>query len=283
MHPEGSRVFKDWVVPAPLIDRPPPESVPHDETVDSLSGGTWIYQLKEGHRFSTDDLLVAWFGTTNAGRTERALDLGSGIGTVAQIVAWRWPRTTVTAIEAQERSVELFRKSIALNRTGGQIEIREGDFREPGLFSEGETFGAVFGSPPYWPETDGVVSEHPQKRACRFEVRGGVEAYCETAARVLSPAGHFFLVFPTAQNERVIGGAENAGLRCIRHRAVELKAGEPPLLTLYQFQRVRDLPERYLTPLGRGGFAEPALRIRDEAGRITLEYMNVKGSIGFPP
>src|SRR5918997_841904 len=113
----GSRVelkvlFKGWAVPGPV---PPGASqsidVPAAETLDAISGHYRIFQLRKGHRFSTDDVLTAWYGTTWASSARRVLDLGSGIGSVAMIAAWRLPRARVVAIEAQEESVRLARKS----------------------------------------------------------------------------------------------------------------------------------------------------------------------------
>ena len=41
-----------------------------------------IYQLKRGHRFSSDDLLTAWMATEVAPDAMLQLDLGAGIGSV---------------------------------------------------------------------------------------------------------------------------------------------------------------------------------------------------------
>jgi len=52
--------FKGWAKPGPV---PPgalsPPVVPDDETLDAISGHFRIFQLKAGHRFSTDDVLTA--------------------------------------------------------------------------------------------------------------------------------------------------------------------------------------------------------------------------------
>jgi len=34
--------------------------VPDDESLDAISGHFRLFQLKRGHRFSTDDVLTAW-------------------------------------------------------------------------------------------------------------------------------------------------------------------------------------------------------------------------------
>ena len=39
-----------------------------------------MFQLRDGHRFSTDDILTAWYGTSWCPTAQTGLDLGSGIG-----------------------------------------------------------------------------------------------------------------------------------------------------------------------------------------------------------
>ena len=51
-----------------------------NETLDSVGGHFRLFQLKDGHRFSTDDVLTAWYGTTWCPSARTALDLGSGAG-----------------------------------------------------------------------------------------------------------------------------------------------------------------------------------------------------------
>jgi hypothetical protein len=48
------------------------------ETFDAISGHFRIFQLEAGHRFSTDDVLTAWYGTSWAPSASRVLDLGRG-------------------------------------------------------------------------------------------------------------------------------------------------------------------------------------------------------------
>lgn len=274
-------IYKGFKKPKPHIQRPLDSEINESETCDALSGGTWIYQLKKGHRYSTDDLLVAWYGSTHSGRVEKVLDLGSGIGSVAQVVAWRFPFATFTTIEAQTVSYELSQKSVQLNGYAPRFRQILGDIRDDSLLQPSEKFDLILGSPPYWPETDGVVSEHPQKRACRFEVRGGVEAYCEAASKRLDLAGSFFIVFPTIQEKRTLQAAKDHQLQCVRRKRIILKEGEDSLLSLYHFQKKDDLEATFVESLGEEGFLETPLMIRNQKGEITLEYSLVKRSIGF--
>ena len=274
--------FKGWAKPGPV----PPGlvdglTIASDETLDAISGHFRLFQLREGHRFSTDDILTAWYGTAWCPTARTALDLGSGIGTVGMIVAWRLPGARLVTVEAQSQSVALARKSARFNGVGERYEIREGDFREAGVLREGELFDLVTGSPPYFPPGSGIESEHPQKLACRFELRGTVADYCAAAAKHLAPGGFFACVFPyePAQLTRVESGAREAGLVIVRRRPVVFREGEPPLVGLFGMMRAGDLPEWF-----RGQtWTEPELIIRTREGKIHPEYSALKLAIGFPP
>jgi tRNA1(Val) A37 N6-methylase TrmN6 len=274
--------FKGWSKPGPLPAGTAASGPPAPgETLDAISGHFRLFQLSDGHRFSTDDILTAWYGTTWCPSARTALDLGSGIGTVGMIVAWRLAGARLVTVEAQADSVALARRSARFNGVEDRYEIRQGDLRDPAVLRADETFDLITGSPPYFPTGTGVESLHPQKLACRFELRGTVADYCATAARHLAPGGFFACVFPTdpAQSARVESGAREAGLVVVRRRPVVFREGDPPLVGLFGMMRAVDLPVWF-----RGQtWVEPDLVIRARDGKIHPEYSAVKLSIGFPP
>jgi tRNA1Val (adenine37-N6)-methyltransferase len=266
--------------PAGTVPGAPLVVEPH-ETLDAISGHFRLFQLRNGHRFSTDDILTAWYGTSWCPTARTALDLGSGIGTVGMICAWRLPGAKVVTVEAQSESVVLARKSAIYNGLTNRYEIREGDFREAGILRAGETFDLITGSPPYFPQGAGIESDHPQKLACRFELRGTVADYCSMAAKHLAPGGFFACVFPhePAQLARVNAAAKNSGLVIVRKRPVVFREGDPALVGLFGMMRAEDLPEWFRSQT----WTEPDLTIRTRDGQIHPEYSAVKLAIGFPP
>lgn len=275
--------FKGWakpgLIPPGLAASGPVES---HETLDAISGRFRLFQLRDGHRFSTDDILTAWYGTSWCPTAQTALDLGSGIGSVGMICAWRLPGARFVTVEAQAESVALAKKSARYNGLTERYEIREGDFREPGILRADVKFDLITGSPPYFPLDAGIKSEHPQKVACRFESRGTVADYCTAAAKHLAPGGFFACVFqiePVSQLTRVQAAAKAAGLTIVRQRPVIFREGEPPLIGLFGMMRAEDLPEWF-----RGQtWTEPPLTIRTRDGKIHPEYSAVKLSFGFSP
>jgi tRNA1(Val) A37 N6-methylase TrmN6 len=272
--------FRGWAKPGPL---PPGDGagvhVSPDETLDAISGHFRIFQLRAGHRFSTDDVLTAWYGTSWCPSASRVLDLGSGIGSVGMMAAWRLPGATLVTVEAQADSVALARRSAGYNGLEPRYDIRHGDFRDAGVLGGNEAFDLVLGSPPYFPRGTGVEGEHPQKVACRFELRGDIADYARVAALHLAPGGVFACVFPEDQRGRVEKAAADASLVIVRRRPVVFREGEPPLIGLFAMMRTIDLPPT----LHETTWVEPPLIIRTTSGSIHAEYAAVKLSIGFPP
>jgi len=280
----ASPYFKNWAKPGPWISPPnEPDLQPtSDETLDALCGHYRIFQLSRGHRYSTDDLLTAWYGTSWCPSARTALDLGSGIGSVGMCAAWRLQGVQMVTVEAQEISVQLARKSVRLNGLENRYEIRQGDFRDPTIIAKDEKFDLILGSPPYFPLDAGVHGNHPQKIACRFEVRGTIADYCNIASEHLNWGGLFACVFPInpdAQAKRVINGAQDAGLTIIRQRPIILKEGDPPLLSVFAMTRSDHLPESFRNQT----WQEPPLIIRTLSGVLHPEYSTVLLSMGLPP
>lgn len=266
--------YRGWARPGPF----PPGGVEPEagETLNYISGHFRIFQYEDGHRFSTDDVLTAWYGTQWAPRVDRAADLGSGIGSVALVVAWRLPGAALVTVEAQAISVRLARKSVRYNGLEMRVDVREGDLRDDALFAHDAPFDLVTGSPPYFPPGTAVEAAHPQAVPARIEVRGTVADYAHAAARILAPGGLFAFVFPFAQRERA-EAALRAHELVLRRRDVVFKEGEAPMISLFAAARVADLPP------GRTAFIEPPLTIRRADGSMDPEYAMVRLSFGFPP
>jgi tRNA1(Val) A37 N6-methylase TrmN6 len=269
--------FKGWRRPGPIP--PGGVEVEEGETLDYIAGHFRIFQYVKGHRFSTDDVLTAWYGTQWAPRVERAADLGSGIGSVAMFAAWRLPAARFVTVEAQEMSVRLARKSVRYNGLESRFTLYHGDLRDPDLLRDEPPFDLVLGSPPYFPLGTAVEAEHPQAVPARIEVRGTVADYAKTAARILAPGGVFAFVFPAGQSARAEEALVASGLSLVRRRDVVFKEGEPPLIALFAAMRAEDLPE---SMRGRA-FIEPPLTIRTREGATDPEYAAVRLGFGFPP
>jgi tRNA1(Val) A37 N6-methylase TrmN6 len=272
---DGDLSYRGWRRPGPV---PPGGIEPEDgETLDFICGNFRIFQYAKGHRYSTDDVLTAWYGTTCAPRVGRAADLGSGIGSVALIVAWRLPGATFCTVEAQEISLRLARKTVRFNGLESRFTLRHGDLRDESILAGEAPFDLVTGSPPYFPPGTATAAGHEQAVPARIEVRGAVHDYARAAARILAAGGVFAFVFPTLQLDRALAAIDEASLKLVRRRDIVFREGDTPLITLFAASRAQDLPPTY------EAFVEPPLTIRRRDGGVDAEYSAIRLSFGFPP
>lgn len=289
MTDEGSSDrYRGWTRPGPV----PPGGVALEEgeTLDWLVGHWRIFQLERGHRFSTDDVLCAWYATSWAPRVERYCDLGSGIGSVALSVAWRLPGARVVTVEAQQVSLGLATRSVLYNGAQSRFTLLHGDLRELAVQQAARDasgdlrgFDLVTGSPPYWPVGTALPAQHPQAVPARLEVRGDIGDYARAAAALLAPGGVFVCVYQASQDARARRALADAGLVLVRTRGVLFKEGVPleeSGITLYLAMRRQDLP-RYFD--GERPVVEPPLCVRTKEGATHPEIAAVRLSYGFPP
>ncbi|MBI5501057.1 MAG: methyltransferase [Deltaproteobacteria bacterium] len=299
---------RDWIVPGPAPCTPAdrPEVWPREgEDLCFLAGDWRILQRVDGHRWSLDDLVTAWWaarvfnssrtlrpgsgarseprpegrgseggGARCVGHEHRVVDLGCGIGTVMLLLAWRLPAARVAGVEAQGVSVELARRSILFNGVEDRCTVLEGDFRECSSRAGLGPADLVTGTPPYLPRGSGTESSRPQSGPCHFEHRGGVEEYVRVAAELLAGGGVFVGCAAARQRPRVEASAADAGLAVESWREVVPREGKAPLFAVYAVRR-RVAPGVCVCP--------PPLVVRDRAGCWTAEFASLREEMGLPP
>lgn len=239
-----------------------------DETLDRLAGDWQIFQLRKGHRFSTDDLMTAWTAAGALPDARRVLDLGAGIGSVGLLALWRLGApAALRSVEVQEVSWRLAKKTIAHNGLEDRVDARRGDLRELRLDPEEARYDLICGSPPYIPPDRGVQSPHPQKAAARIELHGDIFDYCRAAARALAPSGRFCFCHAAA-DPRPESAVVAAGLVVRARRDVRFRWDQPPLIALFECAWSGTRSDH------------PLFSIRGEDGQWTEEYLAMRRDMG---
>jgi tRNA1(Val) A37 N6-methylase TrmN6 len=205
-------------------------------TDDAITADYRVFQRARGHRYSVDDVLTAWTAARRAPGAERVLDLGSGIGSVAIMLAWKLPAARIATVEAQAISLALHRENVGRNGLASRIAVHEGDFRDEAVrvaLAGHGPFDLVTGTPPYFPPERALPSPDAQRTHARLEMRGGVEAYLETAARLVAPGGVVVVCADAQRPERVLDTATRVGLAPEHALEVAPREGKPALFSVW--------------------------------------------------
>jgi tRNA1Val (adenine37-N6)-methyltransferase len=174
-----------------------------DETRDTLfEGKLSVIQSKAGYRFSIDALLLARFAVVRKGK--RVIDLGTGNGVVALILASSEPSLKITGLEIQAEMAERSARSAALNGLSDRVSIVQGDVRAPeGIFSAG-SFDIAVCNPPYRRLASGRINPNGEKRVARHEIKANLSDFVRAAAYLLRRGGAMAVVYPATRTADLI-------------------------------------------------------------------------------
>jgi tRNA1Val (adenine37-N6)-methyltransferase len=231
-----------------------------DETVDEILGGRLrIIQKRRGYRFSIDSLLLAHFVRLRQG--DDLLDLGTGSGVLALILADRHRCGKALGIEIQEELAAMAARSAAINDLAGRVEIRPGDLRRPETICPPCAFDAVVFNPPYRRLGSGRTNPDPQKAVARHEIEGGATEFIAAAAHALREGGRVYTIYPAMRMVEILCRMRSSKIEPKRIRVVHSRPGGAGVFVLVEgVMRGREelavLPPLFIYGEGGGYTAE---------------------------
>ncbi|CAK9075147.1 unnamed protein product [Durusdinium trenchii] len=244
--------------------------------LDRLCHGWSIHQLQNGYRFNGDDILLAREASREASRISPSrvhlLDLGAGTGSVGLFWLAQGMKTStklsakLTALEAQEESVELLRRTVDLLHLKEAVRVVHGDLRDEDVVEKLGPFDLITANPPYIAPEDKKLPEHSQRRFCYYELRGGLHDFAMAAAKMLKRDGKFCIVHVHRRGDDVWKAVQAAGF-VPQRRLTALARGQAKWQVLI---------------CGRSGaeFQEQELVVRDHQGRWTKEWDGICAEMG---
>ena len=135
-------------------------------------------------------LLGAWAHAPIS--SARILDIGTGTGLIALMMAQRFPNASVLGVDIDEDAVSQAQENVAASPFATRIKICHENILD---FDDSEGFDAIVSNPPYF--VDSLTCPDKQRTKARHTVNLTYEGLMRSAYRLLKPNGLFSLVIPT--------------------------------------------------------------------------------------
>ena len=172
-------------------------------------------------------LLGAW---ANGGA--RILDIGTGTGLIALMMAQRFPNARLTAIDIDSDAVQQAEENINNTEYSDRITIVQGDIRCASFDGE---FDAIVTNPPYFNNALPCSSE--QRSTARHTTTLSYRELMTAANRLLSDDGELSVVIPSDCRQQMISEAVLLGFFLKRECSVQTTPNKAPRRYLLSFVR----------------------------------------------
>ena len=203
------------------------------ERIDDLErNGYRIIQHPGRFCFGMDAVLLSGFARVKKG--EKVLDLGTGTGIIPILLEAKTEGSLFVGLEIQPESVDMARRSVALNGLSDRVRIEEGDIRRASeLFGAG-VFDVVTANPPYMPVGGGLKNPQEPKAIARHEVLCSLEDVLREGAGLLHPGGRMYLVHRPQRLVEIFAGMRRHRLEPKRMKCVHPYVDRPANMVLIE-------------------------------------------------
>lgn len=227
-----------------------------------------INQDRTPMKVGTDGVLLGCIA--EAGAPDDAhiniLDIGTGTGLVAIMLAQRYVNAKVTAVEIDPDAAAQAAENSGASPFAERIKVERSDIKEFNP-SDGETFDLIVSNPPYF--TESLQCPDGRRNMARHAVGLTYADLMCSAAKHLSPRGRIAIIIPYDSAAQLNEAAENVGLTLVRQTIIHSNKRKPPRRAVCQFARATETAKE-------GGILEKnELTLLNLDGTNTTEYQEI--------
>ena len=205
-------------------------------------------------------LIGAWCDPSG----ERALDVGTGCGVIALILAQRNPEIKIDAIDPDHDSVVEASENFRLSYWKERLNCKEFSFAEVLENGKIEYYDNIVSNPPFF--NSGIKEIDNARLRARHQKSLSLKNLIEGSSQLLKPEGRLSFIFPTAlieEIEKTVTGINDMTIKRICH--VEMRNGDKPKRTMIEIKKTKK----------NENVEETLLRLFNEKREPTTEYLQL--------
>lgn len=182
-------------------------------------------------KVGTDGTLLGAWAMASEGACH-ILDIGTGTGLIALMMAQRYPQAMVTAIDIDEGAVRQAKENASTSPFSERITILKADVL---TFEDTGKYDSIVCNPPFF--EDALICPDPQRAEARHTVTLGYRQLMETTFRLLKDDGRFSVIIPSDCRERLEGEAHLKGFFVSRLCSVQTTPKKVPKRYMIEFTK----------------------------------------------
>lgn len=166
----------------------------------------------------------------------RVLDIGSGTGVIALMVAQRTSNAQIDAVEPDSGSCEDALRNFAESPWADRLHLHGVTLQEyVSCYAEKVQYDLIVSNPPYF--VDSLKAPDPVRNAVRHAVSLPFEELLDGVKALLAEHGRFAVILPVTEGVLLEKLALERSLHCVRKCLVQTKPGVPPKRVMMEFGR----------------------------------------------
>lgn len=190
-----------------------------------------VHQQRCAMKVGTDGTLLGAWAAAPSGQC-RILDIGTGTGLIALMMAQRYPEAEVTGIDIDEDAVAQADENVRLSPFSERVRIYRQDIVN---FTDIIGFDAIVSNPPYF--VDSLACPDDQRTIARHAVSLTYEQLMHQVYRLLKDEGRFSVVVPSDCRAKIEAAACLEGFFTTRVCLIKTTPRKQPKRQLIEFQK----------------------------------------------
>jgi len=189
-----------------------------------------LMQSDQVMKITTDSVLFgAWIAEYDA---KEVLDIGTGTGILAMMMAQKNELARVTAIDVNANAVQLALQNSQASQYADRVEVQHVSLQS---VDDSKQFDLIVSNPPYF--INDLKAKKVHHILAKHTVELSYEALLQHANRLLTDNGRLYLIVPYFNVDSLLSAASAAQLFLTRQMNVIAVEGKVPYLALLKLER----------------------------------------------
>ncbi len=208
-------------------------------------------------KIGTDAVLLG--ASVNCAKKENILDIGTGSGVIALMLAQR-SEAKITGLDIHRQSIEDAKLNFSNSKWNNRLKAVHSSFQEY-IDKCSESYDLIVSNPPFF--TNSLKSPKEQINISKHNDLLPYEVLIAGAKQILTKNGSFSIIIPAGDYKRIIELSKSAGFFLNRQLTVFPKPSKPASRIILEFSTSKFL------------ITNEKLFIRNNDNSYTSEYMNL--------